>query len=108
VGNAFKFTRQGSVDVRAEAVSGPSNQEWSLRFSVTDTGLGIAPNKLRQIFDAFYQVDDSSTREFRGAGLGLTISRELAKMLGGEVQVESQLGKGSTFSFTCVANRSVD
>lgn len=103
VGNAIKFTRHGSVEVQIDGEPRRGDGQWLLSFRVTDTGIGIEPQKLRRIFDAFFQVDDSSTREYRGAGLGLTISRELVKTLGGEVRVVSRPGRGSTFSFTCLA-----
>jgi PAS domain S-box-containing protein len=98
-GNAIKFTKEGNVSVQAERI--PSADEFILiRFSVSDTGIGIAREKQRQIFDAFSQADTSTTREFGGTGLGLSISARLIQLLNGEIQLESEPGKGSVFSFT--------
>jgi signal transduction histidine kinase len=91
VGNAIKFTDVGSVTITATAVGD------LLDFAVTDTGLGIAPADQERIFDAFQQVDNSSTREKGGTGLGLAISRRIIQMHGGTISVESAPGKGSTF-----------
>ena len=94
VGNAVKFTPHGRVTIGISAAS-PER----LRFSVTDTGIGIAPGKREAIFDAFTQADGSHTRQFGGSGLGLTITRRLVELMGGRLQVESEVGKGSRFSF---------
>ncbi|MEJ2501127.1 MAG: ATP-binding protein, partial [Campylobacterales bacterium] len=92
--NAIKFTPEyGSITLN----TGCDQQR--LRISVTDTGVGIAPDKLEKIFDAFDQEDVSTTRKFGGTGLGLTIASRLVKMMGGELRVESRLGKGSRFYF---------
>jgi PAS domain S-box-containing protein len=91
--NAFKFTKQGGVELRiAPADAG------RVAFAVIDTGIGIAPEKLRIIFEAFQQADGSTSRQYGGTGLGLSISRELTRLLGGEIRVASELGKGSTFT----------
>jgi two-component system, sensor histidine kinase and response regulator len=94
VGNAIKFSVRGgislSVDYRDEMLS----------FHVSDTGIGIAEEQKERIFEAFVQADGSSTRTFGGAGLGLAISSQLARLLGGEIHLRSVLGEGSTFSFT--------
>ena len=99
VGNAIKFTEHGEVVVRIE--SAPSDDGRAhLRFRVTDTGIGIPPEKQRAIFEPFTQADSSTTRRFGGTGLGLTISQRLVERMNGRLEVESEVGKGSCFSFT--------
>jgi PAS domain S-box-containing protein len=100
VGNAIKFTKQGRVVVRVEAVNALIDREAVLRFAVRDTGIGIPPEKQERIFHAFEQVDSSTTREYGGTGLGLTIAARLVGLMGGTITVESETGKGSTFAFT--------
>jgi len=104
VGNAIKFTEEGEVIVEVKSQSagrkGRGAGEVELLFSVADTGIGIPPEKTNIIFDSFTQVDTSTTREHGGTGLGLTISKRLAELMGGRIWVESQVGKGSTFYFT--------
>ncbi len=99
VGNAIKFTAAGEVEIKLEVESqvGP---ELSLHFSVRDTGIGIPPEKQKTIFEAFTQADGSTTRQFGGTGLGLTICRRLVELMGGKIWVESIVGQGSTFHFT--------
>ncbi len=98
-GNSIKFTSKGEISIRAELVS--KNGESALvKFSVRDTGIGIPANRVNAIFEPFTQVDGSTTRKYGGTGLGLAICKELVKMMGGEIGVESQEGKGSTFWFT--------
>jgi len=99
VGNALKFTRHGEVGLKAwlERTEGEMTV---LHFVVTDTGIGIAPEKQKLIFDSFAQADTSTTRQFGGTGLGLTISRRLVEMMGGDLWVESEVGHGSRFHFT--------
>ena len=99
IGNAIKFTEQGGieVDVRDES---RNEESMELRFRVTDTGIGILPEKQALIFDAFTQADSSTTRKFGGTGLGLAISSSLVKLMGGGISVTSEPGKGSTFDFT--------
>ncbi len=101
VGNAVKFTEKGevAVDVRVERDEAASV---TLRFEVRDTGVGIPADRLDSIFESFTQADSSSTRRFGGTGLGLTISRQLVGMMGGQIGVESAPGTGSTFWFTAV------
>lgn len=99
VGNAIKFTRQGEVGVRVSCVS-ESNDEVELRFSIRDTGVGIAADKLGLLFNKFTQVDASTTRKFGGTGLGLAISKQLVELMGGKIGVESTPGLGSEFWFT--------
>jgi two-component system sensor histidine kinase/response regulator len=106
VGNAIKFTQRGEVVVGVSARPCP-NQAPScleLQFTVRDTGIGISREKLHSIFQAFTQADNSTTRQYGGTGLGLTISRRLVEMMGGRIEVESELKRGSIFSFTTVVN----
>ncbi len=99
IGNALKFTSEGEIGlkVHTELIE---EKFVTLRFTVSDTGVGISPEKLSSIFDSFSQADTSTTREFGGTGLGLTISRRLIEMMGGRIWVESELGVGSRFHFT--------
>ena len=99
IGNAVKFTHEGEValNVQTEFLEDRTS---TLHFTVSDTGVGIPSEKLESIFESFSQVDSSTTREYGGTGLGLTISRRLVQMMGGRVWAESVLGKGSTFHFT--------
>jgi len=98
VSNAIKFSREGAVRVSVSREKDEAGRN-TLRFRVEDTGIGIPPDKLDQIFDPFYQADASITRHFGGAGLGLAISRQLAEKMGGVIQVESAYGQGSVFTF---------
>ena len=103
IGNAIKFTDSGTVTVVAK-----HNPELGrARIAVHDTGIGIAPENLSAIFDAFHQADGSFTRRFAGTGLGLTIARELARAMGGDLLVTSQLGKGSVFTLKVDLPRAV-
>ena len=100
VGNAIKFTDHGSVEVRAAQIDG------RFELSVVDTGFGIAPEDQRKIFEEFQQVDNSSTRMKGGTGLGLSISRRIVELHGGRITVQSQVGKGSTFTVIVPINAS--
>ncbi len=115
IGNAIKFTEKGEVFVevkqqeipgqtKAESMNSGSKQEAActneLMFSVTDTGIGIPPEKMDVVFDRFTQADSSTTRKYGGTGLGLAISRQLAELMEGRMWVESKVGQGSTFYFT--------
>jgi len=97
IGNALKFTHQGYVRVGVSVSERPNDDRLSLNFEVTDTGIGISQDQLKQIFRPFYQVDSRNSRQFQGTGLGLNISERLASVMEGIVTVESELGKGATF-----------
>jgi signal transduction histidine kinase/ActR/RegA family two-component response regulator len=101
VGNAVKFTRQGEVRLEVEETS-QEEERLGLRFTVSDTGVGIPRHKLGSIFEAFTQADGTTTRRYGGAGLGLAISARLVAMLGGEILVESEPDRGTSFHFTAV------
>jgi len=101
VGNAIKFTERGAIRVAVTAAD-MAHGDLRLSFSVTDTGIGIAADRVAAIFEAFEQADNSVTRRYGGTGLGLAISARLARLLGGELRVDSRLGVGSTFSFSVV------
>jgi len=96
VGNALKFTAKGEVILALE----PDAATGGLRVAVRDTGIGIPPERLSQLFQPFTQADSSTTRRFGGTGLGLAISRRLVERMGGTLDVESVEGQGSCFSFT--------
>ncbi len=106
LGNALKFTEHGEVVLKMEKVS-EENGVCAVRVSVKDTGIGIPKNRLAAIFDPFEQADSSMSRRFGGTGLGLTICRRLVALMGGEIAVESEPGKGSCFYFTLKLERIV-
>jgi PAS domain S-box-containing protein len=99
IGNALKFTKRGSISVRLSALSEGGGAPM-LRFAVTDTGIGIDPQAQSRIFDHFSQADSTTTRRFGGTGLGLAICRHLVQMMGGDVGLKSEVGKGSEFWFS--------
>lgn len=120
IGNAVKFTEKGEITVTVHSRkleqqaepdipgggSQPKNREtqwYELKFSISDTGIGIPADLLHRLFQPFTQVDSSTTRKYGGTGLGLTISKRLTEMMGGKIEVESEKGKGSTFHFTIQA-----
>jgi PAS domain S-box-containing protein len=104
IGNAIKFTPSGKIEITVSLSNGlkyrygEENRKY-IEFAVKDTGIGIPQNKLEEIFESFTQADNSVFRRFGGTGLGLSISKQLVKMMEGDIQVESEPGKGSTFSF---------
>lgn len=99
VGNALKFTQRGEVFVNVQLLSKPDDEQLEIGFEVRDTGIGIAANKLNGLFEAFSQADKSTTRNYGGTGLGLTISQRLVNMMDGKITVTSEVGKGTNFSF---------
>ncbi len=106
VGNAVKYTPSGEVWVHTELVSLPESKEnIVLRVSIKDTGIGISDSNLSSLFTPFTQADSSTTRKYGGTGLGLVIAKRLVNKMGGDIEVQSVPGKGSTFSFTVVLNR---
>jgi PAS domain S-box-containing protein len=103
VSNSIKFTSKGEVEIKI-SVESQEKDVVMLRFMVCDTGIGIPKEKVSQIFERFYQIDSSSTRRFGGVGLGLPISKKLAEMMGGDLGLNSEVGKGSEFWFTVKVN----
>jgi signal transduction histidine kinase/DNA-binding response OmpR family regulator/ligand-binding sensor domain-containing protein len=94
--NAFKFTpKGGKINMTARQSDKPADKRWTI--SIADSGIGIAPDKVDKIFDRFYQVDSNTSRNYEGTGIGLSLVRELVKLMNGEIRVESTVGKGSTF-----------
>lgn len=113
VGNAIKFTEAGEVVVEAKLASATQCPKdpaapCNITFSIKDTGIGISPEKLEVIFEKFTQADTSTTRKYGGTGLGLAISKHLVELMGGELQVQSQVGQGSTFEFTILFLRQLE
>ena len=100
VGNAIKFTELGEVELSVSRLNGSAEPMARLRFAVRDTGIGIAPDKLTAVFESFSQADSSTTRHYGGTGLGLTISAQLVRMMGSQIDLASTPGQGSTFEFT--------
>lgn len=98
-GNAIKFTERGNVDVRVEQTGESSGNKVRLRVLIRDTGIGISEEQQRQLFQAFNQADSSISRRYGGTGLGLVITQKLVQQMGGQIRFESELGKGSVFSF---------
>jgi len=104
VGNAVKFTHRGGVSIRVRH-DYEDDRTVTLHFSVTDTGIGFPQERASAIFEPFIQADGSNTRRYGGTGLGLTISKRLVEMMGGQINATSEVGKGSTFSFTAVLEK---
>ncbi len=107
IGNAIKFTSLGEIVIHAELEEN-TEENTITRFSVSDTGVGIPPDRQKAIFDRFTQADGSTTRKFGGTGLGLSICKQLTEMMGGTIGLESQPGEGSTFWFTIPFAKSVE
>jgi PAS domain S-box-containing protein len=103
IGNSAKFTEQGRISLKAERAA-TDGHDW-VRLSVRDTGIGMTPEQLQRLFQAFSQVDSSTTRRFGGTGLGLAITRRLCRLMGGDVSVTSEHGQGSVFTIQLPANR---
>jgi PAS domain S-box-containing protein len=97
--NALKFTERGEIVLEVTPVYAAENR-YTLQFSISDTGIGIPPDRLDELFDSFSQVDTTTTRKYGGTGLGLAISRQLVQLMGGTISVSSREGSGSTFAFT--------
>ena len=106
-GNAIKFTESGSITLRAKRLS-EDDTTATLRFEVEDSGIGIAPETIASLFDAFKQADSSMTRKYGGSGLGLAITKHLAQAMGGDAGVDSRLGRGSCFWFTVCLKKNTD
>jgi signal transduction histidine kinase len=100
VDNAYKFTEKGSVTISAD-VSALDKDSVTIDFAVEDTGIGMSPEQIENIFAAFNQADNSSTRKYGGAGIGLSITRQMIELMGGKISVQSEKAKGTTFSFSC-------
>ena len=105
ISNSCKFTKNGNITVKVDRIPAPiesgfikrmSNKDW-IRFRVTDSGIGIPKQSMDKLFKDFSQADSSTTREYGGTGLGLAISHRLCKILGGDISVQSEVNKGSTF-----------
>ncbi|MGO4998051.1 two-component sensor histidine kinase BarA [Oceanisphaera sp. W20_SRM_FM3] len=105
VGNAIKFTEQGNVDVRVDACPASLPERTALRIHVQDSGIGISDIQRRQLFQAFNQADSSISRRYGGTGLGLVITQKLVQQMAGYIELHSELGVGSAFSFTLELNR---
>ncbi|MBC7464668.1 MAG: response regulator [Bdellovibrio sp.] len=107
VSNAIKFTQHGRVEVKALLLKADESN-FQVEFSVSDTGIGIAKENFEKIFNAFSQADNSTTRKFGGTGLGLSICARLVRLMNGEINLKSELNKGSTFTFTVIFQSFVD
>jgi CheY-like chemotaxis protein len=101
IGNAIKFTKSGSIDLSVR-LAGQTGDELELEIKIADTGIGMSPEQRAKLFKAFTQADASTTRQYGGTGLGLAITKSLVEMMGGRVEIESELGLGTTLTFTSV------
>jgi signal transduction histidine kinase len=102
VGNSIKFTHQGEIELLIQLIGKNNNGRSSIRFTVRDTGIGIGPENREKIFEAFAQGDSSSTKKYGGTGLGLTIANSLLALMNSTFELESEVNKGSSFSFTLI------
>lgn len=107
ISNAIKFTKKGEIYVAVHLLSISEDNHIELSFEIKDTGIGISADKLHRLFKAFSQVDSSTTRQYGGTGLGLVISEQLVKLMGGKISVESEVDKGSTFRFSIHSKKSL-
>ena len=108
ISNGVKFTEnEGYITLKADFVS-EENNLCTIRFSITDSGIGISKEQQSRLFQSFQQADNETARKYGGTGLGLSISKNIVEMLGGKIWIESEFGKGSTFSFTILAQRGSD
>ncbi|PWK78335.1 signal transduction histidine kinase [Mucilaginibacter oryzae] len=107
ISNAIKFTKKGEIFVAVHLVSASDDNRLELNFEIKDTGIGISADKLHRLFKAFSQVDSSTTRQYGGTGLGLVISEQLVRLMGGKITVESEVNKGSTFRFNIHTQKSL-
>ncbi|MGL4942840.1 MAG: ATP-binding protein [Thermoguttaceae bacterium] len=98
--NAYKFTERGSITVRANITRRDPNNVM-IEFAVADTGIGMTPEQMGRLFDAFTQIDDSASRRYGGTGIGLAITREMVEMMGGAISVDGEKDKGTVFTFSC-------
>jgi CheY-like chemotaxis protein len=105
IGNAVKFSAKGGIAVQVSPYQ-EDGDDVMLQISIRDTGIGIPPDRISALFDSFSQVDASTTRKYGGTGLGLSISKNLSELMGGSMWVESELGEGSVFHFTCKLQKS--
>jgi signal transduction histidine kinase/CheY-like chemotaxis protein len=108
IGNAIKFTPEGEILVEIKLIKVLDNGDTELSFSVNDTGIGIAADKIEKLFKAFSQVDTATTRQYGGTGLGLVISEKIVHLMGGQFKVESTPGKGTKFTFNILASTSAE
>jgi two-component system, sensor histidine kinase and response regulator len=108
ISNAVKFTSQGHITVSLHKSNQSGESRPMALFSVSDTGIGMSQEQQQRLFQSFTQGDDSITRQYGGTGLGLAISKQLCELMGGEIWVQSEVGKGSTFSFTLPLNQPLD
>lgn len=102
--NAIKFTEEGEVSLNVELIE-ESEKELKLKFTVSDTGIGVAEEDIKKLFTVFVQIDSTNSRKYGGTGLGLAISKEITKLLGGKIGLNSEKGKGSDFWFTAIFNK---